>query len=305
MDMGTRHRTYWWVVLLWMAIGGAQASGVAEVRKRVEASMLVTGRVTITPEGTVGGWQIDRREELPEAVANVIDAAAPGWRFESIEVDGKPAHGSARMSLLMVAERLDAERFRVSIRDGYFGRDAVRQAERAGRKRDSNDDAPVDDQVSGVKMRAPSYPPQALDAGASGTVYLVVRVGRSGRVEEAAVEQVNLRVLGSEREMARMRDVLAKPALAAARNWEFRPPTRGESAGDSTWTVRVPVDYRINGDTMARYGRWEAYVPGPRTPVPWHLESLEEFDIAPDTLVAGEVHQVGTALKLLGPLEGG
>ncbi len=284
----------------------ADARNARAVRKQAEGSMLVTGRVTITREGRVDGWTIDRRDDLPPAVVNVIDASAPGWRFEPILLDGKPAHGSARMSLRMVAERIDDERFRVSIRDGYFGREAVRMAKRV----DGSPDAPADeapgDQVGKARMGAPRYPDLALRAGVTGTVYVVVRIGHSGQVEDAAVEQVNLRVVGPEREMARMRDMLAQSALAAARRWEFHPPTHGEAADEPFWSVRVPVDYRIHGlGQPAEYGRWEVYVPGPRMPVPWQMESLEGSDIAPDTLVAGEVYQAGTALKLLGPLEGG
>ena len=281
----------------------AVARGAEKAREQIEGSMLVTGRVTITLEGTVADWTIDRREELPAVVANVIDAAAPGWRFEPVIVDGKPTHGHARMSLLMGAERIDEERFRVVIRNGYFGREAVRLADNAAGRRGKAATEPADDQVSAVRMRPPAYPRYAMDLGVQGTVYLVVRVGAAGQVDDVAVEQVNLRVLGTEREMARMREVLAEPALAAARRWEFRPPTTGESVDDGVWSVRVPVDYRFQGDER-RYGSWEAYVPGPRQSIPWQMESLEGFDIAPDTLVAGQVYQVGTGLKLLGPLEG-
>lgn len=296
----------WLAVVLSCVTSVADAQNARAARKQIEGSMLVTGRVTITQAGTVGDWTIDRREDLPPAVLNVIDASAPGWRFEPILVDGKPAHGSARMGLRMVAERVDDERFRVSIRDGYFGREAARMTGEADVQRDASADAAPTDQVSSVRMSAPRYPDLALAAGVTGTVYLVLRIGPSGEVMDAVPEQVNLRVVGLEREMVRMREMLAKSALAAARRWQFHPPTSGEGAQEPFWLVRVPVDYRIHGvGQPEEYGRWEVYVPGPRMPVPWQMESLEGLDIAPDTLVAGEVHQVGMGLRLLGPLDGG
>lgn len=303
--MKTLHRTCWCVLLLWLAVATAQAASLKAVRKQVEASMLVTGRVTITQEGTVRDWTIDLREKLPEAVANLVDAAVPGWRFEPILVDGRPAHGSARMSLLVAAQRLDEERFGLSIRDGYFGREAVGLAANihGGERRSEVDQAPPEDQVALIRGRPPTYPKAALVAGVAGTVYIALRIGRSGQVEEAAVEQVNLRVLGTEGDMERMRAALTKPALAAARRWEFRPPTRGESAGAEFWEVRMPVDYAIGGSRTA-YGEWEAYLPGPRMLVPWRVEGLDS-DVSPDTLVAGELRQMGMGLKLLSPIEGG
>lgn len=303
--MKMRHRTCWCVLLLWLAAGAAQAAGVAEVREQVEASMLVTGRVTITLEGTVSDWTIDQRDKLPVAVADVIDAAAPGWRFEPILIDGKPAHGSASMSLLMVAERLDARRFRATIRSGYFGREAVMVAARHSDGRSGASTPGESDQLSAIEMKPPEYPVQARYVGAHGVVYVVVRVDRTGRVQDAVAEMVNLRVLGTEREMGQMRELLAKSALVAARKWTFQPPTRGEWAAQESWAARVPVDYRFTDGGEPGYGRWEAYVPGPRNPIPWAMEGLEGFDIAPDALAAGVVHQVGTGLKLLGPLEGG
>src|SRR5690606_23964171 len=303
--MEMRHRARWCVLLMWLAAGVAQAAGMAEVRKQVEATMLVTGRVTITLEGTVRDWTIDQRDKLPPAVANVIDAAAPGWRFEPILLDGKPAHGSARMSLLMVAERVDPDRFRVSIRSGYFGREAVSVA---ARHSGTHEDAPTEessDQLASIELKPPRYPVQALYAGVQGLVYVVVRVDRTGGVQDAVAEMVNLRVLGDERQMAQMRELLARSTLEAARKWTFQPPTRGEWADQENWSARIPVDYTFSHSKGPRYGKWESYVPGPRNPIPWQMESLEGFDIAPETLVAGVVHQLGTGLKLLGPLEGG
>ncbi|MGY1519104.1 energy transducer TonB [Luteimonas sp. A482] len=293
------------VLMLWFVAGAVHAAGAAEARRQVEASMLVTGRVTITLEGTVSDWTIDQRNKLPPAVANVIDAAAPGWRFEPILVDGKPAHGSARMSLLMLAERVDARRFRVTIRSGYFGREAVLMAARHSAERSGAATRDESDQLSSIEMKPPEYPVQARYAGAHGVVYVVVRVDRTGRVQDAVAEMVNLRVLGTEREMVQMRELLAKSALVAARKWTFQPPTRGEWADQENWSARVPVDYRFADDGEPGYGQWQSYVAGPRNPIPWEMEGLEGFDIAPDALVSGVVHQVGTGLKLLVPLEGG
>src|SRR5690606_37388169 len=113
--------------------------------------------------------------------------------------------------------------------------------------------------------------------GVHGVVYVVVRVDRSGRVQDAVAELVNLRILGSEREMEQARELLAKSALVAARKWTFKPPTRGEWADQERWSARVPVDYRFADDGKPRYGQWESYVPGPRNPIPWEMERLEGF----------------------------
>src|SRR5690606_33715951 len=135
-------------------------------------------------------------------------------------------------------------------------------------------------------------PVQAIYAGVHGGVYVVVRVDRSGRVQDAVAELVNLRILVREREMEQARAVLAKSALVAARKWTFKPPTRGQWAGHGRWSAPFPVDYRFADDGKPRYGQWESYVPGPRNTIPWEMERLEGFEIAPETLVAGVVHQV-------------
>ena len=43
--------------------------------------MLVTGWVIIEADGAVGRLDIDQREKLPAAVAELIDKASGGWKL--------------------------------------------------------------------------------------------------------------------------------------------------------------------------------------------------------------------------------
>lgn len=284
-----------WLLALFATSAFAQSP--SEVRKQVEASMLVTGHVLIEPDGSVSGWEIDQREKLPPAVAELVENSAPAWRFEPVVVDGVQRKAKARMSLrVMVSQLEERDAYRLSIVGGYFGGDAITPAERQEQK----------DSLSALELKPPVYPMQALRMGARGTAYVVVKVGRGGKVADAYVEQVNLKVVGSEYEMRRMRNILSSSALQATKKWSFRAPLEGEQADDDFWYARVPVEYAFHGDEAPGYGEWESYVPGPRQDAPWKsLEDLDGFDGSPDVLVAGEVYEIGKGRKLLTPLDGG
>ena len=73
------------VVLL--AAGSVLATGPRGVRETAEASMLVTGTVDIEPDGRVSGYRLDRVDELPPAVVDLVTKAAGAWRFEPVLVD--------------------------------------------------------------------------------------------------------------------------------------------------------------------------------------------------------------------------
>lgn len=274
----------------------AAAAGPRAARKQIERSMLVTGHVLVEPDGSVSGWEIDQREKLPDFVAGLIEKSAPEWKFEPVLVDGSPGRARARMSLRVVANQTDDGSYRVAIRSGYFGEEAMTPEERR-RQADADD-------VRSLDMTPPSYPMQAAQGGVRGTVYLVVRVNRQGEVDDVAVEQVNLKTLGSEGQMTMMRNMLAQPAVRAARKWTFRIPTAGDSAGDAHWFVRVPVDYKLGGDKSAEYGQWDAYIPGPRQTIAW-LDTSPDAGDSPDALVAGGVYMLGKGLKLLTPFQQG
>lgn len=80
-----------------------------------------------------------------------------------------------------------------------------------------------------VRSPRPSYPPQALRRGESGTVLLQVHVDASGRPEQVQVVQ-------SSRSRA-----LDREAVRAVERWEFAPATRGGQPVASR--VLVPIDF--------------------------------------------------------------
>jgi hypothetical protein len=185
--------------------------------------------------------------------------------------------------------------FRVSIAGGYFGDDAMAPEERVARE----------GSIRAIEFGPPSYPTAALEMGARGTVYVVLRIDRSGRVADAYAEQVNLKTVGSEMQMRQMRNALSASAVRAAKKWTFRLPEAGGPDRDN-FHIRIPVEYAFQGQKTPGYGEWDAYVPGPRQEAPWKsLEGLEGSDISPDALIAGEIYEVGKGRKLLTPLEGG
>ena len=156
-------------------------------------------------------------------------------------------------------------------------------------------------------LKPPKYPTGAWVAGVEGTVYLVLKVGRDGKVAEAIDEQVNLYVLGNEQQMHGARKSLAKAAMAAGRNWRFNPPTAGPLVGEEFWSVRVPVDFALcdsrsecGKKVETAYGAWKAYIPGPKNNVPWISDEQNRQN--PDAVAAGEIRPVGSGPKLLTPL---
>lgn len=271
----------------------SHAAGPRAVRKTVESSMLVTGWVLIATDGSISKLELDEPDKLPTGVLSLVEQAGASWRFEPLLIDGVARKARARMSLRIAAKKIDAERYEVGIRSGYFGEEAMTPEERLARG----------DSIKPIAMKPPIYPEIAWKVGARGTVYVVLKIGREGTVQELFAEQVNLQVIGSENEMDRMRDMLAKSALNAARKWTFQLPAVGENAKKETWVVRVPVDFQFHGYQRPSYGQWDSYVPGPTRRAPWDTG----FDSAqsPDAMIAGVLYDARYSLRLLTPLHPG
>lgn len=271
------------------AAGNAQASSAA-----LEASMVVRGHIDIATDGSVEGLRLTHEDALEPNMANFIRKAVMAWRFEPIVEDGVAVPATAPVSLRLMAVRSDDGDFRASIRGASF---------------DVYD--PTDaTTVRWEKNTPPKYPSGALRAWVQGDVYLAVKVGRDGSVEDAAVRQVNLLSSDSERNMKRWREALAAASLRTARDWRFLTPTEGEAAAEPYWLVTVPVAFRLivpgqpqNTDEP----RWTAYVPGPLQPLPWLAPEDVRNATSPEALADGGVYMVGEASgpKLLTPLDPG
>lgn len=286
-----KQRKVW---LAWVLVGvvalaqGAWAQGPGAVRKQVEGSMLVTGMITIRTDGSVATAELDKSDRLPEGIASFVTQVATSWRFEPVLIDGTAREVRTRMSARLLAKPTGDGKMQVSVRSADFG---------------DYEATPVEERISRRSLKPPGYPTTAVRAGAQGTVYLLLKIGRDGTVADVAVEQVNLRVIASESQMRLFRERFARAAIGAAETWTFNPPTRGEAAGQPHWVVRVPVDFDFR--EKRPYGQWEAYVPGPRERVSW-AQQEDRAGFSPDVLADGGVHMEGgkQGPKLLTPLDG-
>jgi len=286
-----------WIGLLLALMAAAVVSArPVALPEQAELSMLVTGTLELEPDGSVSRWELDQPDRLPKVVVELVAKAAPGWKFEPVLVEGEPVRTRVRTSLRVVASRAGDDTYRVSLRSAHFGEAAMTAEERQALGR------PAD--VRAIDMGPPTYPADALRAGAQGTVYVVLKIDRDGSVEDVVVEQVNLRTVGNERQMRWMRDVFAKATLQAVRKWSFLVPTEGEDAGRDYWSLRIPVSYAVSRDGEVPekvYGQWDAYIPGPRQRAPW----ASDEDASPDAMVAGQIYLEGRQRKLLTPLQSG
>ncbi len=267
----------------------AQAQTAREVRKQAEASMTLSGVIDIGREGQVEGFQLDHRDKVAVDVAAMVDGAVKSWRFEPVRVDGQPVAARTYAQLRLLASNLSDGTMQVRLADANFGKspDAPAQS--------TND-------VTAVRMRPPAFPANAVAIRGQGQVMLLLRVGRDGKVADVIAEQTNLTVVAPERTMQMLRDAFARTSISAARGWIFNPPTTGEDKDREFWTLRVPVSYSFE-PRETRYGRWSAYIPGPRQKAPWKTGE-DEKATGTDLLPEGGVYMVGRdeGPRLLTPL---
>jgi len=265
------------------------AYGPNAVRKRVEASLLVSGSIVVATDGSVSDCAIDQPDKLPPGVIDLVKKTSVSWKFEPVLIDGRPSIAKATMNLRVVAKKQDGEAYAISIRSAHFGEDDRPKA------------------LSNKKRFVfPKYPIDAIRNRVAGTVYLALLINAQGQVADVEAEQVNLNVVLSDAGMDHWRRILADAAREAAKQWTFNTPTSGPYAHADHWVVRAPVNFSL--DDVAHpasngYGKWDVYIPGPMQSVPW-LDQKRNAPLGVDALPAGELAQVGDELHLISPLAG-
>jgi hypothetical protein len=261
-------RSVGWLCCLVLVGLCAVASGAP--RPRPWASMLVSGFVDINPDGSVRGYTVDQPDKIPPVVRDVIKQTVQGWRFQ-VDVSGKVI-ARAKMSLRIVAKPVGREKFSIGVEGAEFADDAAAAGE----------------QLTERTMFTPEYPKEAIKAGTSATVYVLVRVGRDGKVLEAGAEQVNFTLDFPSWKRTRMEDAFARASVVSIRHCIFNVPTKGPFASSPYWYARIPVDFVLHrwdrsSDVAQGYGAWEPYLPGSRRPLPW-VEDQRMVASAPDAI---------------------
>ena len=279
-----------WIVALVVSLvplAAAAAIPRAEVLKQVESSMLVKGTIEINADGSVNSLVIDQPDKFPGGLVDFVQKQVKDWKFEPVMIDGKARRARSPMSLRVVARKVDEDGYSIAIRNANFDGESPKEGE----------------SLSSKRLNPPRYPESVARSGASGTAYVVVKVDASGRVVDVVVEQVNLRTIGTAKEMDGWRSALADAAVKGARSWTFIPPVTGELADDESWSARVPVDFKMDDRHRFVYGKWELYIPGPRQSIPWSEEDRPGF--SPDSLAEGGVYMMGQSKgpKLLTALD--
>jgi hypothetical protein len=272
--------------LLAMATMVAQASSI----KDVESSAVVSGTIVLARDGTVQAAVVDDAARYGQPIADLVHKAALQWRFQPVLVHGEPVIAKASMHVRVVIKKMPNGNFNARVKGATFG--------------DSNADSTDTLHNAEVNTRIlPKYPGAAIRGRVQGTVYLALRVDRSGHVIEAVAEQVNLGNIGPDRILKQYRATLAESALKAARQWSYAVPTTGALARQDSWTAHVPVNYALNEMNAPKPDRtWVSYVPGPYTPAPW----VDKPDTnTADALADDTVRTDGAGPTLLSPFNPG
>jgi hypothetical protein len=273
--------------LLACSFAVSAGKGPGAVRKQIESALYVTGTIDISPAGDVVAHALDQQDKLPKGIVDMAARILPQWKFEPVALQSN-AVSRSKMNLLFVGKKLDDGNYSVELRSAAF--DSGNPDEAVG--------------IDRTRRKLPVYPQGLLDAGISGTVFVIVKIGRDGKVIDAQASHVNLRVIGSESNMTLWRNAFARNSIAAIKHWTFVTPKSGPDADRAYWLGTLPIDYFIATKQLPGYGEWQTYVAGPKAVIPWQDETFMA-DGNTDALAPDTFHTAGSGRRLLTPLAGG
>lgn len=276
--------------LAWFAALALLFALPSHAAPQVEASMLVTGSVSIAPNGNVTSYSLDQPEKLPDGAKKVIAKTVPTWLFAPVVVDGKRVAGVSHMTLRLLAKPLSKGQYAISVHGARFDNPSKHEGV----------------SYSGKRRVKPHYPAIARRSHAGGTAFVVARVDRQGKVAKIAVQQVNLGGYGTQIQMKRLRKAFANASTNAIKNWTFKLPSEGRKVGADHWDVTIPVKFSIANPMRpkpksAAYGEWQTYLPGPHNKVAW-LDADQAPASSTDVLPSGSLASASQSRQLLTPL---
>lgn len=276
----------WTVVAILVLAGAPLAAAQASKQVQINASMLVTGTITISKQGQVAGYQLDHQDKLPKVVVGLLSRYIPRFRFKPVMRHGKPVAGIASMTLRILARQTGENHYSVSVEGYQFGSSNLVYS------------------LQEKHISHPRYPPNENSrVQVGGIAYLFLQVNREGRVMHVYAQQVNLTETPgdpryiSQYLMRRWRRDFAYAAVQAARTWTFKIPTKGPQASLPYWYARIPVVFSVLPRHHS-YGKWVSYIPGPRKSIPW-LDNKQVASGSVDAQVPGTLFTIDPRLQLV------
>jgi TonB family protein len=309
------------VALLLLAAAPAFAGdGIDGVRAQVVNSLAVSGTIEIDAQGKVLRYEIAHPEAYTQGVRDLLARDIPHWTVAPVLKDGVPRAVRAGMYLRLQAKPLGGDKYKVDVASAAFGYDEPTSGSDVATTAALDGQPPGDgiaNAASGGNAPAPApaahgpskrmaappgYPLPANRANVGATVVVALLVDTTGKVENAVVEQTNVRAVAEEKTMDRWRAMFEQEALTALKRWTFDPAVVGTDRGVEPVhaSVRVPVVF-IPAPDIGKDGpgHWDSYVPGPRHRIPWVADDARTAGAGIDALPAGGVFPVQQDVRLL------
>jgi hypothetical protein len=261
----------------------ASASAFGADRPAATYEMVASGEVQIAPDGRVSDYRLE--SQLAPAVAELVNRAVRGWRFEPILQDGKPVIAKSALRMRLTAERAakDSDSFVVRVVGIEFG-------------------AP--DRTSGGKP--PRYPDAAVSARLNAKVMLALRLDETGKVVEAVPYQTSLGARArSERDAEKWRRLFERASIAAAKTWHYDLTETIGGKRIGTYALAPIVFSVIPHDQVAnQQDRWQGYIPGPIHELPWDFGRSDSADDPASRLADGEATALNSRFRLVDDVVG-